>query len=201
MEKIILFSNDIDILSRWKSQLNNYETIEAASLDDLEKELQKYPDAIVFIDYDSVSHDFNKLLTSNKLPQKTAVFERNPAIVTGKMLLKHGVKAYANSMILANHMQHLLQTIQKGDIWTYPELTAALAKMTQNLSEDAKKLIASRLSEKEKDVLFLILEGLSNDAIAEKLGITTRTVKAHISSIFEKLHVNDRVGLILLLKQ
>jgi len=82
------------------------------------------------------------------------------------------------------------------------ELTASLAlKNTQNnLSEESQKLIEERLSEKERAVLTFILQGLTNDAIASSMGITTRTVKAHISSIFGKLHVNDRVSLILLLK-
>jgi DNA-binding NarL/FixJ family response regulator len=72
-------------------------------------------------------------------------------------------------------------------------------EVRKKLSKEAKKLIEEKLSDKEKEVVFLILKGLSNDAIAEKMGISPRTVKAHITSLFEKLHVNDRLGLALLL--
>jgi len=113
-----------------------------------------------------------------------------------------GVKAYGNSRMLNNHFMQMIQTVADENIWTYPELTAFLAKTAKKISlnENSKKLIEDRLSEKEKEVLHLILEGFINDAIASALNITTRTVKAHVSSIFNKLHVNDRVSLILLLK-
>ena len=89
-----------------------------------------------------------------------------------------------------------------GNIWTYPELTSSLIKIENKslLSDESTEIIENRLSGKEKEVIMLVLEGLTNDAIALKTGITVRTVKAHVSSIFSKLHVNDRVSLILLLK-
>jgi len=50
----------------------------------------------------------------------------------------------------------------------------------------------SLLTAREKEVLRLIVNGLSNKEIASKLQITLRTVKAHVSSILMKLNVNDR---------
>jgi DNA-binding NarL/FixJ family response regulator len=44
-----------------------------------------------------------------------------------------------------------------------------------------------RLSEREREVLSLIAEGLSNQAIAAQLSVTERTVEAHVSHIFTKL--------------
>jgi two-component system nitrate/nitrite response regulator NarL len=97
--------------------------------------------------------------------------------------------------------QNLLHS-QNGNIWTYPALTAKLIKTTdrKSINSDAKELLENRLSQKEQEVVYLILEGLTNDAIASRLDITTRTVKAHVGAIFSKLHINDRVSLILLLK-
>jgi len=48
------------------------------------------------------------------------------------------------------------------------------------------------LTSREKEVLKLIVNGYSNKEIASKLNITTRTAKAHVSSILMKLNVNDR---------
>lgn len=50
----------------------------------------------------------------------------------------------------------------------------------------------SLLTLREREVLQLIVNGLSNKEIAGKLNITLRTVKAHVSSILMKLNVNDR---------
>jgi DNA-binding NarL/FixJ family response regulator len=66
--------------------------------------------------------------------------------------------------------------------------------------EDLDENLVQRLSKQETEVVKWVLQGLSNDAISQHLGITVRTVKAHISSIFSKLHVNDRLNLVLLLK-
>ena len=100
------------------------------------------------------------------------------------------------------HYLQMIKAVSAGKVWTYPELTAALAKSatTTIINDDASELVKNRLSPKEIEVIYLILEGLTNDTISAKLNITTRTVKAHVSSIFAKLHVNDRISLVLLLK-
>lgn len=48
------------------------------------------------------------------------------------------------------------------------------------------------LTDREHQVLELIAKGVSNPAIAERLGINTKTVRNHVSNIFTKLHVTDR---------
>ena len=49
-----------------------------------------------------------------------------------------------------------------------------------------------RLSDREQEVLGLVAEGLPNKLVARRLGITERTVKAHLTRIFEQIHVQDR---------
>lgn len=197
----LFFSSNLDTIEEWKTRDDTTPLVyyELESFLEALRNLQKY---IAIIDYDSVAHDFNKLIASNKLPEHVVVLEKTPELATGKMLISHGVKAYGNARMLKLHYIQMLQTVQEGNIWTYPELTASLAKRGNRIaiSDDARSMIQNRLTPKEEEVLFSILDGLTNDAIAEKLGITTRTVKAHVSSIFEKLRVNDRLSLVLLLK-
>ena len=200
--QIIFFSLDTTIIDEWKLRHNIENSSTCRDVDSVIDKIKDNEDAIFIADYDSIASEINTLISSNKLPNRLIVMERSPELVTGKMLITHGVKAYGNSRMLTHHYNQMLKTVILGDIWTYPELTAALMgkKEKATLSEDALKLIENRLSDKEKEVVFLILEGLTNDAISSTLDITTRTVKAHTSSIFSKLHVNDRVALILLLK-
>ena len=199
----IYFSSDINMLSEFQERDTQSDSLKFDDIDTLLKWIDKLQHKYVVVaDYDNVAKDINKLISSNKLPQNIIVLEKVPAIPTGKMLISHGVKAYGNSRMLTHHYNQMLQTVANGNRWTYPELTSALVQSTKKdfLPKESKELIKEKLTKKERKVVYLILEGFTNDAIASRLEITTRTVKAHISSIFEKLHVNDRVSLILLLK-
>jgi two-component system, NarL family, nitrate/nitrite response regulator NarL len=198
----IYFSQDINLIDEWKQRASEdcHVIEELDSFLELSQNLKK--DFIVICDYDSVANEVNKLISSDQLFPKTIVLEKVPEIATGKMLISRGVKAYGNSRMLQMHYEQMLEAVSSGKVWTYPELTLALLKSanTQTINPEAQELVEHRLTAKEKEVVELVVQGLSNDAVAHKLGITPRTVKAHVTSIFEKLHVNDRVALVLLLK-
>ena len=59
------------------------------------------------------------------------------------------------------------------------------------LSGDRRNLHQD-LTNREMEVLYLIADGLSNQEIADKLFITLKTVKTHVSNILSKLEVSDR---------
>lgn len=200
--KTIIFSTNMDIINEWKTRFNLENIAECHDLNSLHTLVKNLQEYIVIADFDTVDTEINKMISSNTLVSKIVVLEKIPEIVTGKMLINHGVKAYGNSRMLKLHYKQMIGAVQKNKIWTYPELTAALSKsvQVQILSQESKELVQKKLTPKEIEVLYSVLDGLCNDAIATKLSITTRTVKAHMSSIFTKLHINDRVALVLLLR-
>jgi DNA-binding NarL/FixJ family response regulator len=51
---------------------------------------------------------------------------------------------------------------------------------------------ASQLTDREREVLLLVRDGLANKQIARRLGIAERTVKAHLTSVYQRLGVTDR---------
>jgi NarL family two-component system response regulator LiaR len=75
-----------------------------------------------------------------------------------------------------------------GRITLSPEATQVLAhSITQ------PHLPGNDLTERERDVLRCLVDGLNNNEIAEKLFISLGTVKYHVSNIFQKLAVDSRV--------
>jgi DNA-binding NarL/FixJ family response regulator len=58
----------------------------------------------------------------------------------------------------------------------------------------ARSVSGAELTEREGDVLRLVMQGLANKQIAIRLGIAERTVKAHLSNIFQRLNVTDRTS-------
>lgn len=199
---VIIYSADITTIDIWKKKEPLANAISFTDAHSLLAYLKQNPSSIVVADYDSIASELNALLSGGTTIEKLIVLERVPEIITGKSLIFNGIKAYGNSSMLLHHLEQMLYAVYEGNIWSYPELTAFLAK-TKNkkeLSVEAKELLNNRLSPKEQEIVYLTLNGFTNDAIANTLNITQRTVKAHITSIFSKLHVNDRLALVLLLK-
>ena len=198
--KLLFFSTNMDLVDEWKCKEQEYSSEVVFDRERLKSLVDD--DTIVIADYDSVAPEINQMIASNSLVTSLIVLEKTPEVITGKALISHGVKAYGNTRMLSLHYRAMVRTVAAGKIWTYPELTAYLAAQMhqEKLSIEALDLIEHRLSAKEIAVVRLVLEGLTNDAIASEIGITQRTVKAHMSSIFSKLHVNDRLSLVLLLK-
>jgi len=73
------------------------------------------------------------------------------------------------------------------------------ARLVEQLADGgARTGVLDRLTPRERDVLELIGHGLSNKRIARELGIAEKTVKTHVSHVFEKLGVSDRTQAALL---
>jgi DNA-binding NarL/FixJ family response regulator len=81
-------------------------------------------------------------------------------------------------------------TVAKGGSVLSPEVTAAVIGAARRPTRGR----LPDLSPREKEVLRLVAEGLSNRAIAERLGVTEHTVKTYVERLFEKLEVSSRAG-------
>jgi NarL family two-component system response regulator YdfI len=86
-----------------------------------------------------------------------------------------------------------VRAASRGEMLLRPEVVArALARTRSSHPPEAPP--GGPLSEREREVLDGVARDERNKAIAERLGITERTVKAHLSSAFNKLGVDSRAG-------
>jgi DNA-binding NarL/FixJ family response regulator len=83
-----------------------------------------------------------------------------------------------------------IRAVARGESPLHPR--AARALLTARRPAFPAAGDATGLTEREVEVLRLVREGLANKQIARRLGITERTVKAHLSSVFQRLGVADR---------
>jgi DNA-binding NarL/FixJ family response regulator len=90
-----------------------------------------------------------------------------------------------------------IRAVAAGDPMLSPSVTRTLIQRLRNDADDDRSEIASRrlavLTEREHDVALAVGRGLSNAEIAGELHLSVPTVKAHISRLFEKLQVTNRV--------
>ena len=105
--------------------------------------------------------------------------------------LASGANAYALKDISVEDLHDAILNTNKGCIWIHPKIASIINHTFVNA-----KLIPKddfNLTSREKEVLELLTQGLSNTEIAEKLIISTHTAKAHVCNILTKLSVTDRV--------
>jgi DNA-binding NarL/FixJ family response regulator len=83
-------------------------------------------------------------------------------------------------------LEKALAAAARGDAPLDPKAAREL------LSARGPSAPASELSEREREVLVMVAEGLPNKLIARRLGISEKTVKAHLTSVFRTIGVADR---------
>jgi two-component system, NarL family, nitrate/nitrite response regulator NarL len=91
--------------------------------------------------------------------------------------------------------------VHAGEVWLDPALLAALldelAPHKKRALQDPEDAKIATLSPREREVIALIGEGLRNKEIATRLFISETTVRHHLTSIFQKLEVADRLELVI----
>lgn len=101
--------------------------------------------------------------------------------------VKAGAIGYLFKDISIDELADAIRTAYRGDPVLAPEATRMLIQATRNPQK-----VDYNLSARELEVLELLIEGLNNPQIAERLIISRSTVKFHVSSILGKLGVNNR---------
>jgi NarL family two-component system response regulator LiaR len=102
--------------------------------------------------------------------------------------LKAGAVGYLMKNVTARELAAAIRAAKEGKITLSPEAAQALVRATQQAQE------TETLTEREREVLRLMVDGLNNAEIAERLVVSLSTVKYHISNILMKLGVDNRVA-------
>lgn len=127
-----------------------------------------------------------------------------------KQALEVGANGYLHYLAAIPVLQQVGQVVEVGGLWLGVDLMRQLVFATANIVNPAttnsaienptsEKKHLDLLSAREQDVAKAVAAGKSNKEVAKDLDITERTVKAHLSAVFEKLHVRDRLHLVLVL--
>jgi len=138
-------------------------------------------------------------LLQERADLKVMALSDMPSFTEGQLLLQKGLKGYANTNIHYTHLQQAIEFINSGNIWLYPTFMQELIIHTLPTTDSRDELL-DKLSQREQETALEVAKGKSNKEIASELNITERTVKAHLSSIFEKVGASDRFALALMLK-
>lgn len=112
--------------------------------------------------------------------------------------LHAGACAYAMKDIGTDILQMVIKTVYEGAMWLDPQVVPVLREKNcgvippRQMSRAMFKEQHANLTQREYEVLKLVVDGLSNNEIAQELTISEHTAKAHVCNIIQKLVVDDR---------
>jgi DNA-binding NarL/FixJ family response regulator len=128
-----------------------------------------------------------KIIVMDLIPLQTDVFEFVQAGVAGFMLKDISVAEFLKT----------IRSVYKGAQVLPPNLTGSLfSQIVQHAINGSKTTSLEesvRMTKRERQVIELISDGFTNKEIAQKLHLSTYTVKSHVHNILEKLSLNTRV--------
>ncbi len=107
--------------------------------------------------------------------------------------MQAGARGYLFKHHLLDQLLEAVQVVLQNQIYLCPEVATCFFQRFHFVAgRSMAGLQTVRLTEREREVLQWLAQGASNEVIAQQLNITVGTVKAYLTSIFEKLGVNSR---------
>jgi len=140
------------------------------------------------------------------LPELRAVAKSARVLVLtglrGSESQRRAMLAGAMGVVLKDHAAEVLikaiNKVHQGEVWLDRLMMGSvLDEMTQAPEIDPERAKIASLTDREREVIALIAEGLKNREIGKRLFISETTVTHHLSSIFSKLEVTDRLELVI----
>lgn len=131
------------------------------------------------------------------VPTEIVILSMHSDTLLAQRLLRQGVKGYLLKDSIAEELPLAIHSASQGRLYLSPAisdsvLTTLMTPQTSEPPESAAEILTPR----EREVLQLIAEGYTNNAIAEALTISVKTVEKHRANMMAKLDVHDLPSLV-----
>jgi DNA-binding NarL/FixJ family response regulator len=162
---------------------------EAGRLDELAALLASTPCDLLLLD---LGMDRNSLIDIQKLSAQASVIVVTASEQPGDALeaIRSGARAVVLKCYAAQTLMEAIRAVAAGHVWMPPALQDHIATSLREPGHDP-------ITAREREIIREVALGRRNAEVARKLFISEVTVKRHLSNIFQKLGVRDRVELTL----
>jgi len=110
-------------------------------------------------------------------------------------VLRSGASGYVLKDSAASDLLQAIDAVRRGDSFLSPTVTQQVVDAIARPG-DRPLAAASHLTDREREVLTLIAEGLSSKEIAQKLGVSLKTIESHRANLMDKLDIHKVSGLV-----
>jgi DNA-binding NarL/FixJ family response regulator len=111
--------------------------------------------------------------------------------------LRAGASGFLLKDVRPAQLVEAIRVVASGDALLAPSVTRRLLDRFASSLDTRPPAELGHLTEREREILQLVAEGLSNAEIAERLVVGESTVKTHVSAVLRKLQLRDRVQLVI----
>ncbi|UCD65416.1 MAG: response regulator transcription factor [Deltaproteobacteria bacterium] len=203
---ILLCSADETVIKRWGDLLgDNYDFEQVNTVAKLKSNSSENTFDLILIHRPLIDTDiFIEIRRATPL-SRIFLLSDEPNEEEGLTFLKLGIVGYANTYISAERLSEAVRVITGGAVWLGQKVMQRLildsyARAKEKAVSNSEKILGS-LTKREREIANLVAHGQSNLEIAADLKITERTVKAHLSSVYEKTKTGSRLNLALLINR
>lgn len=206
MNNLILASSCQNRLASWKQGLDGFASTSLVidGLNTLRDDVMQVKPKVLLLDFDLLGLNGASRLKNICVETKTIVIGGAISEEMEWELLKAGVRGCCRSDSDPKFLRQVVEAVQQGELWIRRTLTCRLidelGKTTaKNKTYRTSLGLLNKLTQREYDIAVRVGNGESNKQIAQACAITERTVKAHLTEVFLKLGVTDRLNLALVL--
>lgn len=184
LSRVLDMENDIEVICKVKSGVEAVESVRKCKPD------------ILLLDINMPEMngiDTLKKIKSTALKVKIVMLTVYDDIEYVSQCINLGADGYVLKDSDSDTLVKTIRVVYDGGSYIQPTLATQLIKYMTNESKNASdKVLLEALTRREVSVMKEIASGLSNKGISEKLDISEKTVKNHVSSILKKLELQDR---------
>jgi DNA-binding NarL/FixJ family response regulator len=107
-------------------------------------------------------------------------------------LIAYGIKGIIYNNDSPHTIVKAIKKVYEGELWIKREILTQFIESSFSYSVDTIGNNDSTLTRREREILFMLAKGFSNNDIAEEIGVSVATVKTHIYRIFKKTNIKNR---------
>lgn len=112
-------------------------------------------------------------------------------------MLRAGASGYIPKRAAPDELVSAIRAVSQGGVFLYPSLATRLVQdFLQRSSAGEQPALEDELTEREREILALVAEGLTNAEIADRLVISVKTVDRHRENMMRKLNLHNRIELV-----